>query len=152
MEVIFRVSRPSPTPPPKPPDFTAPPSTPPKDWAKKWKFQDVLNRQNPMMSLTAAEMLTHTRTSKDQVDPDDAKKLARIAAIKAANKAKRKAWNSKVSGTGTVLPTLYSYPSSEADQAGTGFSFSDIPSVVWIVLAVAGGIFLIKSAGKGRRR
>ena len=122
-----------------------PPSAPPKDWEKRWKFQDMLNRQNPMMSLTAAEMLTHTRTSRDQdqdqEDEDDAKKRARVAAIKAANKAKRKSWKSKVNATGTVLPTLNSYPSGTVDSGnGTGFSFSDIPSVVWIVLAVAGGI------------
>jgi hypothetical protein len=131
-----------------------PPSAPPKDWEKKLKFNDLLDRQNPMMSLTAAEMLTHTRTSQDP-DPkdeaaDEAKKRARVAAIKAANK--KKSWNSNVSGIGTVLPTLYSYPSSVADQTGAKFSMSDIPSIVWIVLAVAGGIFLIKSAGKGKRR
>jgi len=155
MSIIVRPVNPKPRPPEAPPTFPGnpPPSTPPKDWEKRWKFQDMLNRQNPMMTLTAAEILSHTSTSKDQEDEDDAKKRARVAAIKAANKAKRKSWKSKVNATGTVLPTLNSYPSGTVDSGnGTGFSFSDIPSVVWIVLAVAGGIFLIKSAGKGRRR
>jgi len=151
MGIIVRGLHPKPIAPPTPPRFSPPPP-PPKGWEKKLKFQDLLDRQNPTMTLTAEEVLTHTRTSKDQEDEDDAKKRARVAAIRAANKAKRKSWNKNVSGTGTVSPILGSYPSGAVDTAGAGFSWSDIPSIVWIVLAVAGGIFLIKSAGKGRRR
>jgi len=148
-------SRKNPAPPPKPPSFSAPPKNPPKDWQKKQKFNDLLDRQNPMMSLTVKEILTHTRTPQDQKkkdEDDDAKKKARVAAIIAANKAKRKGVGktSNVSGTGTVTPILYSYPSGGTDQTttSTGFSWSDIPSIVWIILAVAGGLFLIKSARK----
>jgi hypothetical protein len=111
-----------------------------------------------MMTLTAKEVLTHTKTPKDPDPKDDAadvaKKKARVAAIIAANRAKRKGLGktSNVSGTGVVTPMLYSYPSSEAEQAtGAGFSWSSIPSIVWIILAVAGGIFLFKSAGRGKR-
>jgi hypothetical protein len=156
MALIIKGSRKNPTPPPKPPDFGPPPKSPPKDWEKKWKFRDLLDRQNPMMSLTAAEILTHTRTAKDETkkdeDADDAKKKARVAAIIAANRAKRRSKGNKtsnVSGTGTVTPLLYSYPGAYAEEGtGGGFSMSDIPSIVWVVLAVAGGVFLIKSARK----
>jgi hypothetical protein len=162
MGIIVRGVNPKPRPPEAPPTFRGnppPPGPPPvpkgfKSWDAFWKSEDLFNRQNPMMSLTAAYILSHTRQDKDEdnTDYDDLKKKARVAAIKAANKAKRKSWNSNVSGTGTVTPILSSYPSGIADQAGAGFSMSDIPSIVWIVLAVSGGIFLIKSAGKGKRR
>jgi hypothetical protein len=141
-------------PPENPPDFGPPPTSPPKDWKKKLWFQDRLNRQNPIIDFSPYE-INYTRTEKDQ-DPkdeedDDAKKKARVAAIIAANRAKRKrvGKNSNVSGTGTVTPLLYSYPGTDlGESTGGGFSMSDIPSIVWIVLAVAGGIFLIKSARK----
>jgi hypothetical protein len=107
---------------------------------------------NPNMTLTAKEVLTHTRTVKDQDDndaADEAKKRARIAAIRAANRAKRRYGKDGVSGYGTVSPLLSGYPSGTvAETAGTGFSWSSIPSIVWIILAVGGGIYLIKSAGK----
>jgi len=94
------------------------------------------------------------KKEKKQDEDDDAKKKRRVAAIIAANRAKRKGLGktSNVSGTGVVTPILYSYPSGGVAQetTGAGFSWSDIPSIVWIILAVAGGIFLIKSAGKGR--
>ena len=160
MGIIVRGINPSPRLREAPPTF--PGNPPPSKWKLPplekgvyrppggWDY-DELNRQNPMMTLTAAEILSHTSTSKDQEDEDDAKKRARVAAIKAANKAKRKSWKSKVNATGTVIPTLNSYPSGTVDTAGTGFSFSDIPSVVWIILAVGIGVFAIKSAGKGKR-
>lgn len=85
-------------------------------------------------------------TPKD-IDDDDAdaiKKRKRIEEIKAANRAKRKGIGAKknVSGYGTVSPLL------TGTEAGTGFSLSSIPPIVWIILAVGGGIYLIKSAGK----
>jgi len=140
-----------------------PPSSPPADWEKKWKFKERLYIQNPTLSIVEGKTYVYPRdmailakvsprADTEDTTADDAKKRARVAAIKAANRAKRKSWNTNVSGTGTIPPILGSYPSGEVEQAGTGFSWSDIPSIVWIVLAVAGGIFLIKSAGKGRRR
>ena len=133
-----------------------PPPPPPKDWEKRWKFQDVLNRQNPNMTLTAKEVLTHTRTEKDQADNDAAdvaKKKARVAAIIAAKRAARKGKgkSGNVSGSGTVSPLLSGYPSGTAEETGAGFSWSSIPTIVWIILAVGGGIYLIKSSGKGRK-
>jgi hypothetical protein len=120
------------------------------------KFQDKLVAQNPMLSMIwpTRKDEPEGKKEKKQDEDDDAKKKARVAAIIAANKAKRKGFGktSNVSGTGVVTPMLYSYPSSEAEQTtGTGFSWSSIPSIVWIILAVAGGIFLFKSAGKGKR-
>ena len=154
MSIIVRAANPKRRPPEAPPTFPGnpPPSTPPKDWEKKLKFQDLLDRQNPTMTLTAEEVLTHTRTSKDQEDEDDAKKRRRHKVIKTRNRDKRKSWNSNVSGTGTMPPILGSYPSGTVDTAGTGFSWSDIPSIVWIILAVGIGVFVIKSAGKGKRK
>jgi hypothetical protein len=124
-----------------------------KSWEAFWKSEDQLNRQNPTMTLTAKEMLTHTRTAKDQDDNDAAdvaKKKARVAAIRAA---KKKSWVSvNVSGYGTVSPILSGYPSgTAATETGAGFSWSSIPAIVWIILAVGGGIYLIKSAGKRGR-
>lgn len=91
---------------------------------------------------------------------DAAKKLARIAAIKKAR------LNNKKSNVGTsttadaaASPALSSlltggggYGSGYlAESAGNGgFSFSDIPSIVWIILAVGAGYWLIKSGGKGK--
>jgi hypothetical protein len=162
MALIIKGSRKNPTPPPKPPDFTAPGS---KWTGYKWEKgvyrpkggwdKDALSRMNPVIDFSPYE-INYTRTEKDQ-DPkdeeaDEAKKKARVAAIIAANRAKRKSRGNKtsnVSGTGTVSPLLYSYPGTAlGESTGGGFSLSDIPSIVWIVLAVAGGIFLIKSARK----
>jgi hypothetical protein len=149
MGIIVRGGRSNPPPPPgKSPVGSAPPP-PPKDWEKWWKLWDVLDRQNPSMSLTAKEVLTHTRTAKDQDDAaDEAKKKARVAAIRAANRAKRRYGKDGVSGYGTVSPILSGYPSETVAEAGTGFSWSSIPTIVWIILAVGGGIYLIKSAGR----
>lgn len=135
-----------------------PPPAPPKDWESRWKFQDQLNRQNPMLTIVGGKTyLVGDRTLGKEVkfdDDDEAKKKARVEAIKKANRAKRKGIGAKrnVSGTGTVTPILYSYPSGADGQAttGGGFSLSDVPSIVWIILAVGAGIFLIKSGRKRR--
>jgi hypothetical protein len=102
------------------------------------------------------------KTSKPSVgdDADEAKKLARIAAIKKA------ALNNKKSNVATstaadaeASPALSSlltggggYGSGYlADSGGNGgFSFSDIPSIVWVILAVGAGYWLMKSGGKGK--
>jgi hypothetical protein len=98
--------------------------------------------------------------SDSREDADTAKKLARIAAIKKA------ALNNKKSNVGTstaadadASPALSSlltggggYGSGYlADSGGNGgFSFSDIPSIVWVILAVGAGYWLMKSGGKGK--
>lgn len=51
-------------PPLTPPDFGAPPTSPPKDWKKKLWFQDRLNRQNPVIDFSPYE-INYTRTEKD---------------------------------------------------------------------------------------
>lgn len=95
---------------------------------------------------------------------DTAKKLARIADIKAAALNNKK-YNVRTSTTpvgpssaSAVAPILYGgtggggyYGSAEMLESGGGFSLSDIPSIVWIVLAVGAGWFLIASSGgKGK--
>ena len=134
------------------PNMPAPPKVPKlppgyKSWEDYWKFKSKLNLQNPMLTMNAP---TNNAEDKKQQDDDDEKKRKRIAEIKA--KAKKKAKGKKTSissGTGTVSPILYSYPSSGvAETSGGGFSLANVPSIVWIVLAVGVGIFMIKSAGR----
>lgn len=102
--------------------------------------------------------------SREQDKKDEAKKLARIAAIKKAALNNKK-YNVRTdttpvdpSSASAVAPILYGgtggggyYGSAEMVGNGGGFSFSDIPSIVWIVLAVGVGWFLISSSGgKGK--
>lgn len=124
----------------------APPAHPPID-KEKWKFYEKLHLQNPMLVMNQP---TGNKEDKKQEDEDEKKKLKRIAEIKARKKFKSKGTKTSISsGLGTVSPILYSYPGSYTDEGtGGGFSFSQIPSIVWIILAVAGGIFMIKSARK----
>lgn len=132
-------------------DFPAPPA-PPTGW--DWRFKDKLNRQNPMLAIVGGKTYLATDRSLGvdiDLDDDEKKKEKRKREIMAANRNRRRSRGSKTSiasGTGTVTPILNSYPSGFDGYAttGGGFSLSDVPSIVWIILAVGVGIFLIKSA------
>lgn len=130
-------------PPPKVPKL--PPGY--KSWKDYWKFRKQLRDQNPTLVFMPPEVKPPPGPDEEE---DEIKKKKRIAEIKAAKKFKSKGTKTSISsGLGTVSPILYSYPGSYTDEGtGGGFSFSQIPSIVWIILAVAGGIFMIKSARK----
>lgn len=112
-------------------------------------------------TVTKLGSLSRFRKAIEGGDNDDAaKKAARIAAIKkAALNNKKYNVGTSTAADATATPALSSLLGgggygggyyTEGGESG-GFSLSDIPSIVWIILAVGAGYWLIKSGGKGKK-
>jgi len=124
--------------------------------APKLKAVKIVQQVSEKVQVVPGIKVPISITPSNDGDGDVAIKIARVSAIKAANLSNK---NYNVGGstspaTGTPASGIifgaggggggYAYE-AEAEE---GTFLSNIPSIVWIILAVAGGWFLIKSSKK----
>jgi len=111
---------------------------PAKDWEPKGR------------TIAYKSLMEYPAKYRASEDDDVAKKLARIAAIKKAALNNKK-YNVGTSTTAdpTVNPILYGGGGGGVMITPEKPSFlSSIPSIVWIILAVGGAWYVLKSSGK----
>jgi len=119
----------------------------------KTKPGEVVSPKNEKTKDTITKLGSLARFRKAigvEDDGDTAKKLARIAAIKKAALNNKK-YNVGTSTTAdpTVNPILYGGGGGGVMVTPEKPSFlSSIPSIVWIILAVGGAWYVLKSSGK----